>query len=465
VRPLIPLVISGREVLPLVEGGKGISVSNGESSGAWAASGAVGTFSGVNADSFDDSGEPIPQIYHGRTRRERHNELIAYAIAGGIHQARVAHERSNGYGRIHINVLWEMAAAEEVLHGVLEGARGLIHGVTCGAGMPYKIAEICARYGVYYYPIVSSARAFRALWKRAYHKFQEWLGGVVYEDPWLAGGHNGLSNSENPEVPEPAYPRVRELRSLMTEFGVGKTPIFVAGGVWYLRDWAHWIENPEVAPVAFQFGTRPLLTQESPISDAWKQRLLTLREGDVFLNRFSPTGFYSSAVRNRFLDELQQRHEHQVAYTVDPIGEHVAEFKVGARGRAVYLTPHDRESAQLWVAEGFTEALRTPDSTLIFVTPPQAFAIRTDQINCMGCLSACQFSNWAESEQGTTGKKADPRSFCIQKTLQKICHSDDIETELMFAGHNAYRFASDPFYANGYIPTVRELIDRLVTGD
>ena len=62
-----------------------------------------------------------------------------------------------------MNVLWEMAAAERILHGVLEGARGLIHGVTCGAGMPYRIAEICARYGVYYYPIVSSARAFRAL--------------------------------------------------------------------------------------------------------------------------------------------------------------------------------------------------------------------------------------------------------------------------------------------------------------
>ena len=50
--------------------------------------------------------------------------------------------------------------------------------------------------------------------------------------------------------------------------------------------------------------------------------------------------------------------------------------------------------------------------------------IRTDQINCMGCLSACQFSNWAQNEAGTTGKKADPRSFCIQKTLQAISHSD-----------------------------------------
>jgi len=56
VKPLNPLVISGREVLPLVEGGKGISVSNGESSGAWAATGSVGTFSGVNADSYAESG-------------------------------------------------------------------------------------------------------------------------------------------------------------------------------------------------------------------------------------------------------------------------------------------------------------------------------------------------------------------------------------------------------------------------
>src|SRR5947207_9878986 len=109
VKPLNPLVISGREVLPLVEAGKGISISNGESSGAWAASEAVGTFSGVNADSYNEAGELIPQVYFGRTRRERHEELVAYAIAGGIQQARVAYERSNGQGRIHMNVLWEMA--------------------------------------------------------------------------------------------------------------------------------------------------------------------------------------------------------------------------------------------------------------------------------------------------------------------------------------------------------------------
>ena len=459
------LLISGREVLPLVEGGKGISISNGESSGAWAACGGVGTFSGVNADSQDESGCFIPQNYFGRTRRDRHEELVAYSIAGGIHQARVAHERSNGQGRIHMNVLWEMAAAERILHGVLEGAKGLVHGVTCGAGMPYKIAEICAQYGVHYYPIVSSARAFRALWKRAYHKFRDWLGGVVYEDPWLAGGHNGLSNSEDPEKPEVPFPRVRELRQMMRDWGLGMTPIFMAGGVWWLKEWRDWLDNPELGPMAFQFGTRPLLTKESPISEAWKLKLLTLREGDVYLNRFSPTGFYSSAVRNDFLRDLQQRSERQVAFSVEALGDHLAPLEVGARGRVVYLTPHDRERALIWRSQGFSDALRTPDSTLIFVTPEKSLEIREDQINCMGCLSACLFSNWSQNEEGTTGKKADPRSFCIQKTLQKISHSDDVEFQLMFAGHNAYRFARDPYYANGFVPTVRELVERLQTGD
>ena len=191
--------MGGAEVLPLVEGGKGVAVSNGTTAGHWAAGGGAGTFSAVNADSYDDDGEPIPQVYHGRTRRERHEELVALRASPAASPRRArAYEIAGGRGRIHVNVLWEMGGAERVITGVLEGAKGLINGITCGAGMPYRLAEIAARFNVHYYPIVSSARAFNALWKRAYHKFRDLLGGVVYEDPWLAGGHNGLSNSEDP---------------------------------------------------------------------------------------------------------------------------------------------------------------------------------------------------------------------------------------------------------------------------
>lgn len=468
-KALNALRIGGVEVLPLIEGGKGISISNGISSGHWAAAGGIGTFSSVNADSYDDTGTLIPQIYRGRTRRERHEELVRFAIEGGIAQARRARELAGSLGRIHTNILWEMAGAERVMSGVLEGAKGLINGITCGAGMPYRLAEIASRFGVYYYPIVSSGRAFNALWKRAYHKLSDLLGGVVYEDPWLAGGHNGLSNSEDPTTPEAPFPRVVALRRLMREFGLAETPIIMAGGVWWLDEWEDWIDNPELGPIAFQFGTRPLLTRESPIGEAWKQRLLQLKEGDVLLNHFSPTGFYSSAVKNGFLNELKERSERQVAYATEIIGEHVAVYGVGPRKRPVYLTSADLKRVGVWERRGFTEALRTPDSTLIFTTPEKAAEIRRDQVACMGCLSACRFSNWSDAAPTySTGKKADPRSFCIQKTLQAIGHQSDsaeaIEQNLMFSGSNAFRFASDPFYSNGFVPTVKELVARILTG-
>ena len=461
--------MGGVDVLPLVEGGKGVGVSTGASAGHWAATGGAGTFSAVNADYYDEDGRPVEQTYRGRTRRERHEELIAFAIEGGIAQARKAHEISGGKGRIHANILWEMGGAERVITGVLEGAKGMIHGLTCGAGMPYRLSDVAVKFGVHYYPIVSSARAFNALWKRAYSKAASLLGGVVYEDPWLAGGHNGLSNGEDPTVPENPLPRVLALRKLMRQFGLDQTPIIMAGGVWWLEEWEDWIDNPDLGPVAFQFGTRPLLTQESPISDAWKQRLLTLKEGDVFLNKFSPTGFYSSAVNNTFIQELRERGERQVAYTTEPVGEHTAAYGVGPRKRLVYFTPQDHFAVEGWVRQGYTEALRTPDSTMIFVTPERAAAITKDQVDCMGCLSVCRFSNWSQHEPDfSNGKKADPRSFCIQKTLQSVRREDhtpeSIEHQLMFSGHNAYRFASDPFYSNGFIPTVKQLVERLLTG-
>jgi hypothetical protein len=142
---------------------------------------------------------------------------------------------------------------------------------------------------------------------------------------------------------------------------------------------------------------------------------------------------------------------------------------VGPRRRPVYLTTGDLARVRSWENEGFTEAMRTPDTTLIFVEPEKSAEILTDQVNCMGCLSTCRFSNWSQEEPDfSNGKKADPRSFCIQKTLQDIAHSHDdeaaLDNNLMFAGHNAFRFASDPFYSNGYVPSVRELVERIQTG-
>jgi hypothetical protein len=70
-----------------------------------------------------------------------------------------------------------------------------------------------------------------------------------------------------------------------------------------------------------------------------------------------------------------------------------------------------------------------------------------------------------DSETNSTGRLADPRSFCIQKTLQDIAHGGDPHQNLMFAGHAAFKFRQDPFYSNGFVPSVKQLVDRILTGD
>ena len=97
---LKPILYGGREVWPLIEGGKGVSARpTMRARGAWAAAGGIGTVSAVNADSYDAEGRIIPQVYEALTRRDRHEELIQYAIDGAVAQVQRAYDIASGQGR------------------------------------------------------------------------------------------------------------------------------------------------------------------------------------------------------------------------------------------------------------------------------------------------------------------------------------------------------------------------------
>lgn len=454
-------MISGKEVLPLIEGGKGINASDGRSAGAWAHENCVGTFSGVSPDFYDAKGNVIIETFMKKIRPERHEEMIEYAIRGGVAQAQVAHEVSGGNGRVHMNMLWEMADSERIITGVLEKAKGLINGITCGAGLPYHLGELASKFGVYYYPIVSSARAFQVLWKRAYSNFQEFLGGVVYEDPWLAGGHNGLSNAEDPTQPQSPYLRLVELRKALRALNLDNIPIIIAGGVWKLDEWKDYINNPDIGKVAFQFGTRPMITKESPISDAWKKLMLQVKKGDVILQRFSPTGFFSSAIKNTFLERLMERKDGEIAFAAEADDTFTCPLKINDT-KNIYIKSEDMSKADRQIKAGYSVIQETPDNTVVFLTPDEWKKMKQDRAECVGCLSQCQFSTWSRAK-GTTGKLPDPRSYCIHKTLYDVGHNGSIMDNLVFAGHQVYRFATDPLYRDG-IPSVKELIEMIKQG-
>ena len=48
--------------------------------------------------------------------------------------------------------------------------------------------------------------------------------------------------------------------------------------------------------------------------------------------------------------------------------------------------------------KGFSEVLKTPDNSIIFVSPQKAEEIKKDQ-RIARCLSHCSFSNWADKEK------------------------------------------------------------------
>ena len=123
--------MGGVDVLPLVEGGKGVSdlqrhllrqLGRGRRRRH--------VQRGQRRQLRRRTAGAIPQVYHGRTRRERHEELVAYAVRGALTQARQAYEIAGGKGRIHANILWEMGARRAHHHrgaGAGEGAHQRHH--------------------------------------------------------------------------------------------------------------------------------------------------------------------------------------------------------------------------------------------------------------------------------------------------------------------------------------------------
>src|SRR3546814_19717362 len=89
-------------------------------------------------------------------------------------------------------------------------------------------------------------------------------------------------------------------------------------------------------------------------------------EGHILLHPFSPTVFYSSAVRNPFLRNLEIRSERQLAFSGEAAGDHQHQLDVGVKGRNFWVTRGDLLRAREWFGLGYTSALKTPDKTLVF---------------------------------------------------------------------------------------------------
>ena len=196
----------------------------------------------------------------------------------------------------------------------------------------------------------------------------------------------------------------------------------MAGGVWYLRDWERLDRQSRARPDRLPVRHAAAADPGKPDPRRVEAQLTDARGGRRLLHRFSPTGFYSSAVRNPFLRELEARSERQIAFSIEAVGDHHLPAR-RRRERQEFLGDAARPASARanGSAQGFTDALQDArqHARLRHAARRRSRSARIRPI-------AWAASGHAPSRPGrttrpdSTGRLADPRSFCIQKTLQDI---------------------------------------------
>ncbi len=246
---ILPRLVIGnlRPRYPLIQGGMAIRVSTGRLAGAVAREGGIGLIagSGMQADEL---------------RRE----------------IRTARSIANG-GIVGINTLVAAAEFMKVMETAVDEGIDLL---VAGAGFSRDLLTLGQRAGVPVVPIVSTARLA---------VLAESLGAsAVVVEGKEAGGHLGTTKSSRL-----LYPLVKE---------AVKIPVLIAGGI---ADRADLLEVLAMNVDGVQIGTRFAASRESNASDAFKQRYLQAKEGDVF-KIHSPVGLPGNALSTPFSDRIAQ---------------------------------------------------------------------------------------------------------------------------------------------------------------
>lgn len=272
---LRPLVLGGRELLPIVQGGMGVGVSAHRLAGAVAAEGAVGTISSVDL-------------------RRLHPDLMARTAALGVgpeakapidaanlealgREITSARALSQGRGLLAVNV---MRALSEYAASVRTALAHGIDAIVVGAGLPLDLPELAREHPrVGLIPILSDARGV-GLVLRKWERKGRIPDAVVIEHPRLAGGHLGTPRLA--DVNDPRYDFEQVLpatRALLREAGIeNQVPLIAAGGVRSYEDIAR---LQSLGAAAVQLGTPFAVTTECDAHPEFKRVLAQARPEDL----------------------------------------------------------------------------------------------------------------------------------------------------------------------------------------
>src|SRR5690625_4874478 len=290
------LVIRGKTLLPVVQGGMGVGVSAHRLAGSVAALGALGTISSVDLRRHhEDLMNPATMPSDKAARKAHINQQNLIALDREIKQAKAL---AQGRGAIAVNVLKAVSAYPDyVRQACLSGADAIV----VGAGLPLDLPELTRDFSeVALIPILSDARGVRVVMRRwARHGVKP--DAIVIENPNYAAGHLGVTDAKEIHSEFYAFAHViREVRAVLEQLKIDpdSIPIIAAGGV----------HKPEqvkellsLGASAVQLGSAFAVTQECDAHENFKKVMVEAQPEDIVTFN-SVVGIPARAVRTPWLD-------------------------------------------------------------------------------------------------------------------------------------------------------------------
>lgn len=297
------LMLAGRELVPIMQGGMGVNISTAEMALSVAREGGVGHVSDAMLPDLVDRlfGTGFTKMKAGLCRAADaalgkaafHFPLDDVRAAAKQYIESVMQKKMGDAkeGLIFVNVMEKLTMNDSLaslrarLLGALDGG---VDGISLSAGLhtsSFSLMSEHPRFRDAMLGIVVSSRRALNLFLRRSAKTGRMPDYIVVEGP-LAGGHLGFGMTD--WVNFKLADIVRDVKAYLAENGLS-IPVIAGGGVFTGTDGVRLIEEAGAAGV--QVATRFTVTQESGLPDAVKQRYLDAEEGEIEVNGVSPTGY------------------------------------------------------------------------------------------------------------------------------------------------------------------------------
>lgn len=270
--------------IPIIQGGMGIGISLSGLASAVANEGGVGVIATAGIGFLEP--DALSNFKEANIRVLRREIRKARELTKGI---------------LGVNIMVALTDFADMVKTSLEEGIDVIFS---GAGLPLDLPKYLKKgFNTKLVPIISSARAAKAICKRWLQRFNTLPDAFVVEGP-LAGGHLGFNADQldRPEFSlEKLVPEVVEAVTPFCEEHKVDIPIIAAGGVYTGADIHSFMQ---LGAAGVQMATRFVATHECDANIGFKQSYVEARKEDLVIIN-SPVGLPGRAIRNQFIQDIE----------------------------------------------------------------------------------------------------------------------------------------------------------------